>query len=130
MRMMLSVMATGVAAVSFRAGSWRTPQRTASSHPRRQSTRATLIARMRNARKPMVIRAGRRRERVGQPTHFVLPEQLTPRAGQATSQRQATQFADKFRGDGPRMRGVKTGQDVLPQPSQDVREKRLPSRDG
>jgi hypothetical protein len=50
---MLIVMTTGVPGVNFLAGSCRTPHTIARSHPRRQSTSATAVARNKNEIKRM-----------------------------------------------------------------------------
>src|SRR6476620_5257776 len=110
--MMLSVIMTGVPGVSLRAGSCSTPQKTASSHPRRQSTRAIVIDRTRKAAKMMVIIAG---SGCGTPRRghsFRIADETPASAGQSPSQQQAADFAGELRRDRPRMRQVKPRDDV------------------
>ena len=88
---MLIDMITGVPGVSFRAGSCRTPQRIASSQPRRQSSRATEAARNMKAAKLMAMNMAcgvrkaarssnnsRSRERRGHPVVAVYLSNLAP----------------------------------------------------
>src|SRR3954453_2664306 len=124
--MMLSVIMTGVPGVSLRAGSCSTPQKTATSHPRRQSTSAMVIDRTRKAAKMMVIIAG---SGCGTPRggpSFRIRDHPPAGAGQSPRQQQPADLAGELRRDGPRMRQVKPRDDVGAQPAQGVAPERRP----